>query len=109
MEHFGCDSTECILGHFSSGGDDEGLWGWFTILTQAQDGDQIYAHSIVQALDGRTQLDDELMGTFARVNGKIMIRLASTASVNYATGQRSATLFGPDTLTTEKQEPFMVP
>ncbi|MCE7980173.1 MAG: RHS repeat-associated core domain-containing protein [Caldilinea sp. CFX5] len=102
MEHFGCENIECVLGQFKAGGDYDGLWGWFTILTQAQDGDQIYAHSIDQALDGRTQLDDELLGTFARVNGKIMIRLASTASTNYTTGQRNETLFGPDTLVAEK-------
>jgi len=102
MEHLGCENIECVLGQFKPGGDYDGLWGWFTILTQAQDGDQIYAHSIDQALDGRSQLDDELLGTFARVNGKIMIRLASTASSNAATGQRIATQFGPDTLVAEK-------
>ena len=102
MEHFGCADIQCVLGHFGSDGDYAGLWGWFTILTHAQDGDQLYAHSIAQALDGRSQLDDELLGSFARVNGKIMLRLASTASSNAATGQRRETRFGPDALVAEK-------
>jgi len=101
MEHFGCDNTQCVTDQFGSDGDYAGLWGWFTILTQAQDGDQIYAHSISTALNG-DQLDSELMGTFARVNVKIMIRLGSTGESNAATGAGRTNFFAPDTLVAEK-------
>ncbi|MEZ4616311.1 MAG: RHS repeat-associated core domain-containing protein [Caldilineaceae bacterium] len=101
MEHFGCDNLQCVTDHFGPNGDYAGQWGWFTILTQAQDGDQILAHSISSALNG-AQLDSEFVGTFARVNGKIMIRVASTSDSNAATGERQTTRFDPDSLVAEK-------
>jgi RHS repeat-associated protein len=101
MEHFGCDNLQCVTDHFGPNGDYSGQWGWFTILTQAQDGDQILAHSVSSALNG-AQLDSEVVGTFARVNGKILIQVASTNDSNAATGERRTTFFDPGTLVAEK-------
>ncbi|CAN5372502.1 hypothetical protein BH10CHL1_BH10CHL1_37360 [soil metagenome] len=101
MKHFGCDNAQCVSDHFGPNGDYADLWGWFYILTQAHDGDSIYAHSITLAADGKTQLDDELRGTFATVNGKIMIQMASTANWN-SNGGMNTTTFGPGALVSEK-------
>jgi RHS repeat-associated protein len=83
IQHFGCDSWECVEGHFSDGGSHAGMWGWLYVLQEAQNGDLITAESI-----GSGNLGSQhsfLSGTFTRsANGTIGI---AGGSLTYANAQ----------------------
>ncbi len=72
IQHFGCESWECVEGQFQDGGSHAGMWGWLYVLQEAQNGDLITAESI-----GSGNLGSQhsfLSGAFMRsANGTIGI------------------------------------
>ena len=73
MKHFGCDDWACVESQFGAGGQHEGRWGWLDVLKTAQDGDPIRASYVDNA--GYLQA---FSGSFATVDGKIMLQGQST-------------------------------